>query len=332
MRAPRGFTLIELLVVIAVIGALLALLLPAVQASREAARRIRCASNLRQLGLAAHGYHESHGEFPPGLDQFEAAWAPRFRGTSLFTFLLPYIEQGNVLREWDYASPLNNTQGGPSARSATVLPILLCPSDWLPENPVVVAGRYYGMTSYGGNGGTRSHHPSQATCDGMFHTAGTASEPKPDQRPVSLSMVFDGTSQTILLGERNHSDPNLETFAGVYWAESLKYLGKWAAIGGRKRIGDVTMSAFAEINYQLPFDYGNRRQADPPPTSALDFEVHEDRRKCAFGSNHPQGANFAFTDGSVRFLEESLPLATLQALCSRNGREVVRDFDQSGAD
>ena len=327
MRGLRGFTLIELLVAIAVIGVMLALLLPAVQASREAVRRTSCANNLKQLCLAAHGYHESHGEFPPGLDQFEVPWPPRFRGTSLFTFLLPYIEQGNTLEAWDYASPLNNTQGGPSARSATVLPVLLCPSDRLQENPVMVAGRYYGMTSYGGNGGTRSHHPTQATGDGMFHTTGPASEPEPDQRPVSLSMVFDGASQTILLGERNHGDPNLETFARVYWAESLKYLGKWAAIGGRKRIGDVTMSAFAPINHQLPFDYHNRQQADPPPASVLDFEVYEDRRKCAFGSNHPRGANFAFTDGSVRFLEESLPVAMLQALCSRNGREVVRDFE-----
>jgi len=327
VKSSRGFTLIELLVVIAIIGVLLGLLLPAVQASRAAARRMTCANHLKQLALAAHNRHESHGEFPPGLDQFECGWSPRYRGTSLFTYLLPFIEQGNVLRDWDYTAPLSNTQGGPAARSATVLPIFLCPSDSIPENPVVVAGRHYGMTGYGGNGGTRSHHPTQATCDGMFHTTGPGSEPQPDQQPVSLSMVFDGTSQTILLGERNHHDPNLETFTGVYWAESLKYLGRWAAIGGRKRIGDVTMSAFTPINYQIPFDYANRQQADPPLASVLDFEVYEDRRKCAFGSSHPGGANFAFADGSVHFLSESLPLETLRALCSRNGREVVRDFE-----
>lgn len=327
MRSVRGFTLIELLVVTSVIGTLLALLLPAVQASREAARRIQCINNLKQLGLAAHGYHEARGEFPPGLNQSEVRWAPRFRGNSLFTYLLPHIEQGNLLAEWDYDSPLNNTKGGPSALSAAVLPGLLCSSQSLRENPVVVAGRYYGMTSYGGNGGTRSHHPSQATCDGMFHTTGPASDPAPDQQPVNMAMVFDGASHTILLGERNQSDPNLESFAKVYWAEPLKYLGKWAAIGGRKRIGDVTMSAFAAINYQIPFNYSNRNQANPPLTSALDFEVYEDRRKCAFGSNHPQGANFAFVDGSVRFLDESLPLKTLQALCSRNGGETVGDIE-----
>lgn len=331
MRGPRGFTLIELLVVIAVIGLLLALLLPAVQASREAARRMTCANNLKQLSLAAHHFHDSHGQFPPGLDQFEVHWAPRYRGTSLFTFLLPHIEQGSVLAGWDYAFPLNNTQGGPDARSATVLPVFLCPSDLVVENPVVAAGRHYGTTSYGGNGGRRSHHPSLATVDGIFHTTGPASEPEPDQRPVSLSMVLDGASQTILLGERNHVDPNLETYAAVYWAESLRYLGRWAAIGGRKRIGDVTLSAFAPINYRIPFDYEHRQQLDPPPGSVLDFEVYEDRRKCAFGSSHPQGANFAFTDGSVRFLQESLPLATLEALCSRDGGEVVGRVGPSGA-
>ena len=98
--------------VIAVIGMLLALLLPAVQAVREAARRIECANNLKQLGLAAHGFHDSHGAFPPGLDQFEASSSPRYRGTSVFTFLLPYLELGTLLADWDYEFPLNNAYGG----------------------------------------------------------------------------------------------------------------------------------------------------------------------------------------------------------------------------
>lgn len=323
MRNPRAFTLVELLVVVAVIGALTALLLPAVQAAREAARRTQCANRLRQLAVAAHNYHLSHETFPPGLNQFEVPSPPRFRGTSLFTFLLPHLEQGNLLEGWDYAFPLNNTDGGPAARSATVLAVLLCPSDPIRENPVAVAGRYYGMTSYGGNGGTRSYYPDRATCDGMFHTTGPASHPHPNQQPVSLSMVLDGTSQTIMFGERSHRDPNLESFAEAYWAESLAYLGRWPAIGGRKRIADVTLSAFAPINYRIPFDFGSRDQLQPPPESWRDFEIYEDRRKCAFGSDHPQGANFAFADGSVRFIGESLPLESLQAMCTRNGEEVV---------
>jgi prepilin-type N-terminal cleavage/methylation domain-containing protein/prepilin-type processing-associated H-X9-DG protein len=326
VKTARGFTLVELLVVIAVAGALTALLVPAVQQAREAARRLQCANNLKQLALAASSYHEGHATFPPGLNQFEVSGSPRFRGTSLFTFLLPHLEEGSVLKDWDYAFPLNNTQGGPRARSAMVLSMLLCPSDHIEENPVAVGGRYYGITSYGGNGGTRSYYPDFATCDGMFHTTGPASHPKPNQQPVNLAMVHDGTSHTILLGERSHKDRNLKTFVRYYWAESLKYLGRWPAIGGRKRIADVTMSACAPINYRIPFDYQSRHQADPPLASSRDFEQYEDRRKCAFGSNHNHGANFAFVDGSVRFLRQSLPLEVLQALCTRDGEEVLGEF------
>jgi len=326
MRGRAAFTLVELLVVIAVIGALMGLLLPAVHASREAARRIGCANHLKQLGLAAHGYHESHGEFPPGLDQCEAASSPRYRGTSVFTFLLPYLEQGSLLADWDYDSPLNNATGGLQARAATILPVLLCACDHLPDNPAPRNGRYFGMTSYGGNGGTRSFDPGLATCDGVFHTTGPASEPEPDQSPVSLSMITDGASQTILFGERNHEDPHFETFAARNWVDSLRSLGRWAAIGGRKSIADVTMSAFVPINYQLPVNFEHRQDADPPASSSKDFYIHQQRRVCAFGSGHPGGANFAWADGSARFLDESLSLHTLQALCTRSGRETISSY------
>ena len=182
------------------------------------------------------------------------------------------------------------------------------------------------MTSYGGNGGTRSFDPALATCDGIFHTTGPASEPNPDQLPVSLSMVTDGSSQTILFGERNHQDPNFETFAARSWSDSLNGLGRWAAIGGRKSIADVTMSAFVPINYQMPVDFDRRGEATPPVSSPGDFFIHEQRRVCAFGSGHSGGANFALADGSVRFLAESLPLDTLQALCTRNSRELISDY------
>ena len=326
MKTQRGFTLIELLVVIAIVGILIALLLPAVQAARESARRMQCSNRLRQLSLAACNYHGSHATFPPGLNQFEFGYSPRYRGTSVFTFLFPYFEQGNILADWDYGSPLNNSAGGLQSRSATVLSELVCPSDAIPSNPVPVADRYYGITSYGGNGGIRSYHPTSATCDGIFHTTGPASLPLPDQEPVALEMIFDGTSQTILFGERSHDDPNLETFADCYWAESLEFLGKWAAIGGRKRIGDVTMSAFAPVNYKIPVSYEDRHLTNPPLGSSRDFQLYEERRKCAFGSSHPGGANFALADGSVRFIQESIPQSALESLCTRGGREVVGKY------
>ena len=322
--SSRGFSLLELLVSIAIVGILLSLLIPAVQASREATRRIQCANNLRQLALAAHGFHGTQGTFPPGLDQFLASSSPQYRGTGLFAYLLPHLERGNILADWDYESPLNNAYGGPAARAATVMSDLVCPSDAIDENPTVRGGRYFGMTSYGGNGGRQSFDPALATCDGIFHTTGTASEPNTDQSPVSLRMVTDGASHTILFGERYHEDPDYESFAARNWGDTLGHLGRWAAIGGRKSIADVTMSALVAINYRMPVDFEHGQDAEPPVSSPTEFYDYQQRRMCAFGSGHRRGANFAMADGSVQFLDESLALSTLQALSTRNGQELIR--------
>ena len=319
----RAFTLVELLVVVAVIGLLVSLLLPAIQSSRDAARRVTCQNHLRQLALAATQYHTTNGHFPSGLAQKQVRWSPRYRGTSLFAYLLPYLEEGDVLDQWNYERPLENTVGGAAALSAKVIPVYLCPSSLLPQRSIEVAGRHFGMTSYGGNGGTRSYDPMRATLDGIFHTTGPGSEPDPNQGPVSVEMVKDGRSNTIFFGERDHYDPNLDTFADVHWAESLRYLGRWAAIGGRKRIGDVTLSGYVPINYQTPFAHDDRQAADSPMGSQTDFEMYEEKRKCAFGSQHGGGANFAMVDGSVRFRDDSIALQLLQSLCTRSGREVV---------
>jgi prepilin-type processing-associated H-X9-DG protein len=203
--------------------------------------------------------------------------------------------------------------------------VFVCPADRIEQNPVVKAGRHYGMTSYGGNGGTRSYYPDFATVDGIFHTTGPASHPEPNQQPVDIEMITDGTSHTLLFGERSHHDPNYATFVAMAWADSLDYVGTWAAIGGRKRISDATMSGYAPINYLVPFDYDHRDLANPPLGSWLDFQYYADLRLCAWGSHHPGGAQFAFADGSVRFLSESLPLVTLQALSTRAGGEVVEE-------
>jgi prepilin-type N-terminal cleavage/methylation domain-containing protein/prepilin-type processing-associated H-X9-DG protein len=317
-----GFTLVELLVVIAITGVLVALLLPAVQTAREAARRAQCANNLRQLALAAHNFHGVHGNFPAGLEQFESPASPRFRGTSLFAFLLPHIEEGALLADWNFDEPLANASGGRSARSATVLSAYVCPSDTIEQNPVDVAGLWYGMTSYGGNGGTRSFPSDLATIDGVFHTTGPASHPQPNQQPVATKQITDGLSHTLLFGERSHDDTNLPSFLFMSWGESLAHIGRWAAIGGRQRIGDVTMSALAPINYRIPFDYAHRAEADPPLGFARDFDYYMDRRTCAYGSFHAGGANLSFADGSVQFVLDAIAIELLQAICTRSRGET----------
>jgi prepilin-type N-terminal cleavage/methylation domain-containing protein/prepilin-type processing-associated H-X9-DG protein len=330
-KSPRSlrsaaFTLVELLVVIAIIGVLVALLLPAVQSAREASRRSQCANHLHQLSAAAHNYHSARREFPHGLNQFEVNASPRFRGTSLFTYLLPFIEEGQLLSGWDYQFPMKNSDGGPTARTATVVRLFLCPSDLLEKNPVDVAGRWYGLTSYGGNGGTRSVQPELSLADGTFHTTGPASEPQLNQRPVRIKDITDGSSHTLLLGERSHHDLNLPSFIYQSWGESLDYLGRWAAIGGRQRIGDVTMSAYAPINYRIPFTYENRSGANPPADTSQEFNEYMDRRFCAYGSEHPSGANFALADGSVRFVADALPQDLLRSISTRAGGEATSSF------
>lgn len=304
---------------IAVIGVLVSLLLPAIQASRESARRTECANQLHQLALAAESHVSAKSEYPPGVKQWYFNEAVSHRGVTLFAFLLPYMEEGQALAAWDLEDPMNNATDGAAARAAQVLPGLMCASDEIPQNPIAVDDRgwSYALTSYGGNGGTRSYFPSQATADGMFHTTGEASEPKQHQTPVRPRHVTDGLSKTILFGERSHTDANYQTFNDAGWGEPLDEWGWWAASTSRKMIGHVTMSAHAPLNYRLPFTYDDRGGQTPPAGSYSAFAHYATLRICAYGSNHPGGANFAFADGSVRFLRTETDAATLGALSTR---------------
>src|SRR5262249_8219078 len=181
-------------------------------------------------------------------------------------------------------------------------------ADPVPTNPVTWRRWTQAITSYGGNGGRRSYDPGSATTDGIFHTTGPGSLPVANQVCVTLSDITDGTTNTLLFGERNHVDPAFDALPTK--SRNMAEWGWWGVSGGRRAIGDITLSAAVPINYQV--------SAGSVGSGELD-----EQRLCAFGSNHPGGANFALADGSVRFLADSLPQINLVRLCVRNDGNPV---------
>jgi prepilin-type N-terminal cleavage/methylation domain-containing protein/prepilin-type processing-associated H-X9-DG protein len=316
----RGFTLIELLVVIAIIAVLIGLLLPAVQKVREAAARIQCQNNLKQLALAAHNYHGNADRFPTGARPSVVVGGVPTMGTNVWVELLPYIEQDNLYRKWDFIDNRNNVKGGRDATQAQVLKILLCPSDRLPDPvweltqfyPVLPLPPwcfgFYGMSSYGGNAGTRSVLTGgmpdlpRLSKDGVIFVGSNV-------RVADIS-AGDGTSNTLLFGERYHYDLEYERQRPKVWPDAppMAGWGRWGFVANQGASGNISLSTPQPINYQVP--------------PGGDSSTMEDRA-CVFGSGHPGGANFAFADGSVRFLSESTPLPMLQALSTRAGGEVI---------
>ncbi len=314
-----AFTLIELLVVIAIIAILIALLVPAVQRVRASAARMVCTNNLKQFALAGHNYHETYRKLPPGI-----ATALGSRQTSVFVELLPYLEQAPLYQSWDFQVPSNNYLGGANSRAATKLPWLICPMDSLTGEPSKYGNGMAQLTSYAGNGGSVSYMPDKSKYDGIFHAM------KGSLGQVRMLEITDGTSNTVMFGERNHRDGNWNSFLPAKFTQnpspdfmSIGSYGIWAP-EGQLGVREVTLSGAVGINYSHPFAWiPPTLYYQPPPVDWPSFFSHYESRLSAFGSGHDSGANFAFCDGTVRFLFDTVPSSRFQALCTRNGNEVV---------
>jgi prepilin-type N-terminal cleavage/methylation domain-containing protein/prepilin-type processing-associated H-X9-DG protein len=313
----KGFTLIELLVVIAIIAILIGLLLPAVQKVREAAARMQCSNNLKQIGLASHNYHDVYKRLPPGLNlPIGTGSGMLFPTNALVTSgkvgqppiplafmswvecLLPYIEQGPLYSQMNFTVREYGNANGPTSLGATVIPIMICPSDPMPNtvSTYTTGGvtYYFGMNSYGACGGTQTYYTSSMTCDGLYYY----------NSKVKMTGITDGTSNTIAFGERWHWDP-------VYPA--IQTLGGWAWANSNA-VEDYLLSTFTPVNYTLPAG-----------TVTGSPNYPEDNRINSFGSQHTGGANFAMADGSVHFFSftSNSDLPVFQALGTRAGGEVV---------
>lgn len=314
----RGFTLIELLVVIAIIAVLIGLLLPAVQKVREAAARTTCQNQLKELALAAHNSHDAKKGFPQGV----AHPAPNGRYTSLFVELLPYLERQAIYDNWNGTNPAANF-GGPTSLAASPIPVLVCPTMGI-GNTGTFGPLTIGLTTYGGNAGRIAFPSYRATNDGIFNYS----------RRTKLTDITDGTTNTILFGERIIGDGRLDSYltapldpvpspplvASTWYSAWAQNPGPTAGVG-------LLLISNLTINFSFPTQYipPVLPPGTPiPPVPWTDLGLLAWDRLGAYGSRHPGGANFAFADGSVRFQGERTELLTLQGLSTISGRENVQ--------
>jgi prepilin-type N-terminal cleavage/methylation domain-containing protein/prepilin-type processing-associated H-X9-DG protein len=324
--SSSGFTLIELLVVIAIIGVLIALLLPAVQSAREAARRAQCTNNLKQIGLALHNYESSLGSFPIGVLRFTLPLcdAASNRRHTMWASILNYMEGTNV------ANSLNFSLGANSIRNITAQETLIsgyiCPSDLPSNGPLNPRGgplQFIGVnqSSYGGSAGTTElfrYRYNPGTNDGNCrHLEGNGAFVV--SWNYRISDFTDGTSQTLFVGEmsRFRNQP-------ASWQMPWNY-GEWfSLVGGTGGGSTVHNIAYLAARPNSPMvDSDVAVIIDPDPFTWHTKPAAQIYGNHGFRSQHPGGVNFLFGDGSVRFIKNSINLQTYWAIGTRNGGEAV---------
>lgn len=353
-RVREGFTLVELLVVIAIIGILVGLLLPAVQAAREAARRMQCSNNIRQVGLSAHNFESANKYFPPRkhtkVVTVGGASVTGSSDASPQVFLLPYIEAGNAMNLWNLERNVNGDGAlitgypvtGPTNAEArkTEIPTYLCPSDPSSARETTLAGRSNYMCSTGGNADYRGGLPQ----DGIF----CAPNPTAGQllKGPTHGSISDGTSNTAMFseirrgnltsGQTNQYDHTTAFYVGTaYSGASLtdgrnlpecgptgnSVAGTYLRYSGLQYYRGAISPTFA-YSHTLPPNW-NRKVSDPTQQKYSCGNTSFAQGHLAAASYHTGGVNVCYADGSVRLVSDGVDFVAWQALGSRAGGETV---------
>jgi prepilin-type N-terminal cleavage/methylation domain-containing protein/prepilin-type processing-associated H-X9-DG protein len=282
-QVPRGFTLIELLVVITIIGVLVGLLLPAVQAAREAARRMTCTNNLKQIGIALHNYHDTHAVLPTGYF-FQQGYT--CGGFGWAATVLPHVEQGALFNAINYDlpawSPLNTTA------CMQLLATYVCPTDYTAQGFLQREGFRYARSSYVACFGPADMDVSPNDRQGLFsRNSGT-----------HFADVTDGLSQTLAAAERN----NLTFLTVIGSAAHFDLETVWPGAIKENPADDHAHTTLFQAAFTITSPGFDDRNAM---------------------SLHPGGMNVLLGDGSVRFLKNSINLGIYRSLGTRAGGEVV---------
>jgi prepilin-type N-terminal cleavage/methylation domain-containing protein len=318
-----AFTLVELLVVIAIIGILVALLLPAVQAAREAARRMSCQNQMKQLGLAVHEFHDTYKRLPPGCQRTvfpipKPSQPTVMNGTSWLVFILPYIEQQALydLYRWDL--PYNSTENANNV-GAQILETLYCPSGPDPRrytdpNGAPVNGKpsthYYGVMGPSGpmdnfvvniNGTNYTYRNGDAGANASWGFHGMMCQYREDgnsistNRIVKISDALDGTTNTLMLGEISKFVPNTTPATPQHYRIWIR--GNAGGSGATKNVRYPINSTF--------------------------YNGSNNFNDISFMSEHPGGCNFAIGDASVRYIAANINMGVYVGLSSMDSKEPV---------